>query len=51
MYIFHRTSCVQVYELPQRHCGDNRDVVVNRNTESLNHTTEKQFIIMITLFS
>ena len=24
MYIYH-TSCVQVHELPQSHCGDNRE--------------------------
>ena len=24
-YINHRTSCAQVHELPQGHCGDNRE--------------------------
>ena len=24
-YIVHRTSCAQVHELPQSHCGDNRE--------------------------
>ena len=25
MYIMNRTSCAQVHELPQSHCGDNRE--------------------------
>ena len=25
MYGFNRTSCAQVHELPQSHCGDNRE--------------------------
>ena len=24
-YMMNRTSCVQVHELPQSHCGDNRE--------------------------
>ena len=25
LYVYNRTSCAQVHELPQSHCGDNRE--------------------------
>ena len=40
----HRTSCAQVHELPQSHCGDNREgaiIIVMRKTFKLGELVAK----------